>query len=177
MMKRILLGLIIGGFVAATTVAPRGQGRSMIVGATLSGANEVPPTQTGTVGKIQCTVTDATIRCRVDTWNAQTSRVGGHIHVSPAGVNGPIVCDSRPNPARISGDNGFDFECNAGNITLRPAQGIGSFADFVESVSSCGTYFNEHTELFPGGDVRGQLVPLSDNPFTGVNSCSGIGNK
>jgi hypothetical protein len=134
----------------------------------------VPATQAGSVGKITCTVTDTQIDCRVDTWNAETARSGAHIHVSPAGVNGPIVCDA--SVARVAGDLGYSFTCNQANLRPARAQGIDTFANFVNAVASCGAYFNEHTELRPSGNVRGQLVPKGRNPFTGINDCVGLTN-
>ena len=96
----------------------------------------MPPTQTGTVGKVLCTVTDTEISCRVDTWNSQTARTVAHIHVWPAGVAGPTVCDALV--TKVAGDFGYTFTCRASNLIVRRNVGIDTFADFVETVASCG---------------------------------------
>jgi hypothetical protein len=63
-------------------------------------------------------------------------------------------------PRNISNDFSFTIgPCNsAGNITLRPDQGIRSFEDFLQAVLGENTYVNVHTVVNPGGEVRGQLL-------------------
>lgn len=69
--------------------------------------------------------------------------VATHIHRGTAGTNGPIVVDLIP-PA-----NGFGASSSCADVPL--ALGLAIQTDPLNY------YVNLHTELFPGGAVRGQL--------------------
>jgi hypothetical protein len=97
-----------------------------------------------------------------------------HIHISPPGVNGPIVLDfcttnlvtppagvplpptCPPAPFTLTGT------LTAAN--LRPitsaiqAVGVNNFADAVTQILNGNAYANVHTTAFRGGEIRGQLV-------------------
>ncbi len=90
-----------------------------------------------------------------------------HIHIAQKGVNGGIMiflCSNLgngpagtqacpPSPGSISGT------VDAGDVLAVNAQGIapGEFAEVVRAMRNGVTYVNVHTDLFPGGEIRGQL--------------------
>jgi hypothetical protein len=97
-----------------------------------------------------------------------------HIHIAPAGANGPIVLDfctttlvtppagvplppTCPSPPFI-----LTGSLTAAN--LRPstpaiqAAGVNSFADAVAQIRNGNAYANVHTQAFPSGEIRGQIV-------------------
>lgn len=84
-----------------------------------------------------------------------------HIHLAPAGANGPVVAwlyPSGPPPVLLPGrTQGVLAE---GTITaaslVGPLAGA-SLADLVDAIEAGGAYVNVHTSEFPGGEVRGQL--------------------
>lgn len=90
-----------------------------------------------------------------------------HIHVAQKGVNGGIViflCSNLGNgpagtqscpasPGSISGT------ADADNVLAATAQGIavGEFAEVLRAIRNGVAYVNVHSDLFPGGEIRGQL--------------------
>ncbi len=171
-MKRfVVLSALALALVALAPITAGAQGRSVVVTALLTGADENPPVTTAGVGKVTCTITETNTTCQVTFYNAETTVVGGHIHAGPRGVNGPVVLDFRP-PA-VSNDIGYSFTAEASALRPAASQGINSYEDFVQSCSSGGCYFNLHTQLSPGGYIRGQLCPASAaaSVFTGIAAC------
>jgi CHRD domain len=94
-----------------------------------------------------------------------------HIHIAQKGVNGGIMiffctnlgngpAGTQPCPASgtVSG-----FVTAADVIGGAAAQGVspGEFAEVLRAVRAGSTYVNVHSNLFPGGEIRGQVVPVS----------------
>jgi hypothetical protein len=57
----------------------------------------------------------------------------------------------------------FTGTLTAANLT--PAGPIMTFADAVEALKEGNTYTNLHTQMFPGGEIRGQN-PAAPEPST-----------
>jgi hypothetical protein len=84
-----------------------------------------------------------------------------HIHVAPAGANGPVVVWLYPSsppaqliPGRSSG------VLASGTITADDLVGQlagGSMEDLVALMRAGETYVNVHTEEYPAGEIRGQI--------------------
>lgn len=150
---------------------------TVVVRAYLSGGNEVPPpaTATGAHGRAVVTVDRAAgrITFRVDVFNLPTGLTGAHIHVGPAGSNGPIIFDMRPTALGISNDFALEGSWTAGDLRPNAATGINSFDDAVMAIAAGVTYVNVHTQANPGGEIRGQLCPESAaaNTFNLVSVC------
>jgi CHRD domain len=136
-------------FNVHTTAFPAGALRGQLVlqgapvidyHADLAATNEVPPNATGYTGNAAITVNTTTFEVCVNaTTNVPNSDpiILQHIHQAPAGVNGPIVIpfSSLNSCATATGSL-------VANIVADPA----------------GFYFNVHTQAFPAGALRGQLV-------------------
>jgi hypothetical protein len=93
-----------------------------------------------------------------------------HIHNAPAGQNGPIVHD-------LDGASGPPIAgSTAGTIT-----GDWRFDDAARPLTdalaaallSGGTYFNLHTSAFPAGEIRGQILRVSE-PGTALLALGGL---
>lgn len=97
-----------------------------------------------------------------------------HIHLAPAGVNGPIVEWLFPSTTPVPGPAGagrFDGVLATGTFTA--ANLVGPLAghplsDLISAMQTGGAYVNVHTDDgiaptntgpgdFPGGEIRGQL--------------------
>jgi hypothetical protein len=128
----------------------------------LTGAEEVPAADTRAQGQAMFQVSqDGTeISFKVNIANIQNVRMA-HIHLAPAGVNGPIVVWLRPDappfqtiPGRFSGVYA------EGTITeaslVGPLAGA-SLQDLIDEMRAGNTYVNVHTDQYPGGEVRGQI--------------------
>ena len=123
-----------------------------------------------------------------------------HFHTAVAGVNGPIVFGQidTVDPAFEQDDDDLDVVLNAdGSWSVSgvwdqddppapsgPARGatIDDFADDLGSATvgtAVNLYFNVHSNDFPGGEIRGQLVAIADDiddVVTGTATGPAMGN-
>jgi hypothetical protein len=145
--------------------------------ANLTGTQEVPPNTSAAAGTATLNINEDRTQINF-TLNVSTALSGdireAHIHISPPGVNGPIVLDfcttnrvtppanvptpptCPPPPFTLTGtlteDNLRDITQNIQGV------GVNSFADAVTQILNGNSYANVHTTTFPGGEIRGQLV-------------------
>lgn len=143
----------------------------------LTGANEVPAHETRGVGQIKLQLSDDGTELRYRLISSNIDNVFmAHIHVAPAGVNGPIVAflfgPVAPGGGRTDGV--------LAHGTITAANLIGPLAghplsDLVAALSDGGAYANVHTNDgvpptntgpgdFPGGEIRGQIVVAGPTP-------------
>jgi len=134
--------------------------------ATLSGANEVPAVTTPATGTATLTVNGDQIDYTVNVTNLQNAVVS-HIHVAPAGQNGPVrlnLCGTGdPLPACSSGTGVLATGSN-GTTVGDPAI---SFDSLLSAIRAGNAYVNVHTSTpgctagdpgcNPGGEIRGQI--------------------
>jgi hypothetical protein len=84
-----------------------------------------------------------------------------HIHLGPAGVNGPVIAWLYPAgpPAQLIPGR-FQGVLAEGAITsaslVGPLAGQ-TLADLLAQIEADNTYVNVHTSQFPPGEVRGQI--------------------
>jgi hypothetical protein len=84
-----------------------------------------------------------------------------HIHDGALGVPGPVIVSFVP----------FTPASTAGSIVGGPlAFPIANISDLLAG----NTYFNIHDAVFPGGEIRGQLVPVPE-PTTFALAGLGLG--
>jgi hypothetical protein len=110
----------------------------------MDGSQEVPPVPTpgtGTFDGVRTAVDELTYTY---TWeNLLGNAMAAHIHIGPPGMNGPIVVPLSP----PSGQSGSVSD----TATVDPAL-------LDDICANPGAYYtNVHTDLFPGGEIRGQL--------------------
>lgn len=138
-MRTRLLVLLVAGLVTVLAVAAAA---GAIGGAkrvtSLSGAEEVPPADPDGSGfaEITLNVGQATV-CWEVSFTGIATPFAAHIHVAPAGVNGPVVVPLNP----------IESGCTTAGQGL-----IQAIVDHPENY-----YVNVHNTDFPGGAIRGQL--------------------
>jgi len=131
---RVLTTLAVSLLLAATASA------QLDYRAEIAGAHEVPPSGSAACGWARVTLNpddSVTYDVRV----LGLSATAAHIHAGAVGVNGPVIVPLAGGPTTWSG-------------TSAPL----SAAD-VAALRAGDTYINVHTAAFPGGEVRGQVVP------------------
>jgi hypothetical protein len=147
------------GFIA--TVAG-GSGTQTLM-ATLDGAQVVPPVLTNATGTGALVVNPDQTAVSVMLNLGLAANFSGiitaaHIHAGAAGVNGPIIFNFVLPPV-IPANPVINVVLTAAN--LNPAQTtIPTFAAAMDALLSGNTYFQVHTTANPGGEIRGQILPV-----------------
>jgi hypothetical protein len=171
-MKTKVLGLIaVCTIVAASFGAPMtSEAATLIYDATLSGAAEVPANASTGTGAAIITIDDvASTMSVVMTFNGLSAAVSASlIHCcAPVGIN-TIVATSLPGfPATTAGTyfNTLDMTSlanyTAGFLTANGGTAASAFTALLTGLAADDAYINIHDSVFPGGEIRGQLVPAS----------------
>ena len=180
MKRTIISGIGIGSFLllAAGVTAPvHADDREFESG--LSGAQEavfdgdmfVPGgTDTNAVGRMRAVFTErfgsVWVNLRVD--NLSGSFTGAHLHCGRPGENGPVAFGLvSPGPLSFDGKvvrgilRNEDFtgsDCT--EVIGRPVNNIAALAF---AMADGLIYINVHTDMFPGGEIRGQLLEKDDD--------------
>jgi hypothetical protein len=139
--------------------------------AKLYARNEVPALSTFALGDFTATMDDerTTVEYVLSYDKTDGNIAQSHIHFAQPGVNGGIMtflCSNLGNgpagtqacpapPATITGT--IDA---ADIIASAAAQGVnaGNMFEFTRALLQNVTYVNVHTDLFPGGEIRGNIV-------------------
>jgi len=161
-------------FVALLTVlalaSPSTAGENRNFVAHLSGAEEVPPRDTNATGqtKFQLNKDETELDYRLIVANIENV-VAAHIHVGPAGENGPVVTflfgNDPPGGGRVDGVLATGKIMAADLIGPLGGQPLSAL---VDEMRAGNTYVNVHTNDgvdpvntgpgdFPGGEIRGQI--------------------
>ncbi len=123
----------------------------------LSGASEVPPVFTPASGSVSAVLDGNTLTLTgsFEGLSAPVEPVGGtgvHIHTGFTGENGGVEVSLDP---ELTGNN------TAGTfnetVSLSPEQ--------VEMLQNRSLYINIHSEAYPAGELRGQLLPADQTYF------------
>jgi hypothetical protein len=164
-MKRLLCGAA----VAAASLISATSSSAQVVNltATLTGAEETTATPgvlgllTGAVGTATVSVdaTNEEVAVQLQLFNFATATSAGHIHVGPRGVAGPVVLNF-PIPQGRTGDLPLSFRLGSSAFVARPEIGINTMQDLIQAIVGGGAYVNIHTSQYPGGEIRGQLIPI-----------------
>lgn len=151
---RVVLWLVVTVLVGAAASAA--QNRNFATH--LSGDNEVAPVETRAQGQAVFTLSrDGTeLQFRLIVANI-TDVFAAHIHLAPAGVNGPVVVTLYPGPpisGRVQGTLA-QGTITAGNLA-GPLAGQ-PLSALIDAMGAGNTYVNVHTTAHPGGEIRGQI--------------------
>jgi hypothetical protein len=141
-------------------MSAQAQAQTVRLTTVLSGGNEAPNLiLTGASGTAEVFVNMATrdVTYTIRIFNIPSGTTAGHFHVGGPGLAGPIVVNLSP-PPQISNDYVLSGTVNASNLTARPEQGVRDWEDFIQSLIGGQTYLNIHTNVNPGGEIRGQLT-------------------
>jgi hypothetical protein len=146
------------GLVSAPAAA-----QSFTLTANLSGAGEATTTangiNTGAFGdcRIVVDLTAQTVSYSVNVFNLPSGVIASHIHVGAEKTAGPVVVNFVV-PATASNDFGFSGSVAFSAFVLRPDQGIRSSDDMVQAILGGNSYCNVHSQVNPGGEIRGQFT-------------------
>jgi hypothetical protein len=147
----ITVALAIVGITSGLTNSVVAQEQKFV--ATLSGQEEVPPTNSQGTGMAEVTVSGENAEYSVNASNMQ-GVTAGHIHSGGQGENGPIVVTLFKN------DSPTNEVSETGSITADKLEGPMAgkqLTDLVTAMSNGETYVNIHTEKNPNGEIRGQI--------------------
>jgi hypothetical protein len=128
----------------------------------LSGDQEVPPANTSATGQVKFQVSKdgTTLSFKLIVANIQNVTMA-HIHLAPAGVNGPVVLwlyPSGPPPQLIPGrTDGILSQGIATSANLIGLLSGAALEDLVAAIHAGNAYVNVHTSQFPAGEIRGQI--------------------
>jgi hypothetical protein len=148
--------------LALTFAALGAQAQVLNFRASLSGAEEVPANTSRAQGQATFRVAadGSLIHFRLNVANIENVTMA-HIHLAPAGANGPVVAWLYPAapPAQLI-EGRSDGVLSAGVITS--ANLVGPLAgqtldDLIAHLADGNAYVNVHTSQFPAGEVRGQI--------------------
>lgn len=108
--------------------------------ATLVGSSEVPPNTSTATGSTTLTYNESTKRFVAVTTYTGITPSAGHIHNAAVGENGGVV---------------FPFVMSSSPITLESEV---LTQEQIDELFEGRMYVNLHTEEYPGGEIRGQLI-------------------
>lgn len=91
----------------------------------------------------------------------------GHLHCGPAGTNGPVVVDllSTFGPFEVLGGGQLALSGTIANVNPTTAGAIcpidvNNVSTLLRALREGVLYVNFHTNIFPGGETRGQIFTL-----------------
>jgi len=128
--------------------------------AQLSGQQAVPPISTRASGQATFMLSSdgKELGYKLDVSNIDNVTMA-HIHLAPAGKNGPIVVWLYSGPTKTGGFSGTLAEGTITAADLRGQLAGKTIADLVKEIDAGNAYVNVHTEKYPAGEIRGQIQP------------------
>lgn len=163
----LAVSLTVGLLAAAAVFSADPANGPQTGGARLLGGHEVPVILTTGQGRFTFRLQRGRLSWELSYSGLQGNITQAHIHVGQTDVNGGIavfLCSNLgngpagtqacpPSPATISG------VADADDVLAIPAQGLaaGDFQRLAAAMRAGITYANVHSNLFPGGEVRGQV--------------------
>lgn len=160
MRSRILFVLLSVFLLALVSVAMTQASIPENFTAHLTGAEEVPPVETRATGQTVFQLRSDGLHYKLIVANIENVSMA-HIHLAPAGANGPVVAwlyPGSPPPEPIPGR--FNGVLAEGVITsddlVGPLAGA-TLDDLLDEIRAGNTYVNVHTAQYPAGEVRGQI--------------------
>ena len=121
----------------------RGQIGRSVFAVQMSPAQEVPPYSTGATGKGLLVLDPVSKKFSARVSVSGMISTAAHIHSAAIGVSGPVVIPLSETAA------GSGVWVAAAESTMTDAQ--------IALLNAGGLYFNVHSAVYPGGEVRGQI--------------------
>jgi hypothetical protein len=167
---RVLIA-VIGSLLAIAIVAEAEQ-----IGALLTGYEESPSVSTTGTGEFTATIApNGKAILYSETYSGlQGTVTQSHIHVGQLGVNGSIViflCQTATNPdptglaPACPQEGSVTGTITAANViagaTASQQLTAGDLAAVVTAIRAGAAYANVHTNVSPGGEIRGQIRTIA----------------
>jgi hypothetical protein len=159
MRRLLILAVLTIAALAVPSAVTAAQGRSFQ--ATLTGAEEVPVVSTVASGEAEFELNEqeTALWFSIEVEDI-TNAFMGHIHMGAKGVNGPVIVWLFPRAAsqvgpRYSGEFEFSGTVTAADL-VGPMKGK-TIKDLANLLRSGNAYANVHTNVNPGGEIRGQI--------------------
>lgn len=169
--------LVSGGMVHAKDEAS-------VLHAHLRGFQEVPVVSTVATGEFRGVInpSDTAIAFEFSYSGLQGKVTQAHIHVGQRSVNGGIViwfCQTTTNPGPAGtptctdGSGHFTGTITSANVVAPTGAntsqqiGNGDFDKVLEAIRAGKAYANVHSDLSPGGEIRGQIKVVGRNDDKG----------
>jgi uncharacterized protein (TIGR03382 family) len=142
--------------LAAATTATTASAQVVNFTSILNGLQEVPANASPATGAATMSIDLSTLAFTIDlSFSGLSSGMTiAHIHRAPAGSNGPIVIWL----------DGMNTPTTTPTIPMGATSFSGTLtgtwpAIRLPELLAGNTYFNIHTGQFPGGEIRGQIIP------------------
>lgn len=151
MRKIVLIGML-AVFMSILVGISIAQNTGAALSADLSGANEEPATNSTAIGEATATLdgNQLTVEGSFDGLSSElVSGVSAHIHEGTNGTNGPIAFNLVVAP---------DDDNTSGDFSLTANLTDGQIQDLLTEQY----YINVHTIAFPDGEIRGQLMVVTN---------------
>jgi hypothetical protein len=172
-MKRLgILIMVIGVFLATASLAKADQ-----ISALLTGYEETPAAVSTTAsGEFRATISDdgQSIEYSETYSGLQGTVTQSHIHVGQLSITGSVViflCQTSANPdptglaPQCPQEGTVTGKITAANViagSQAPQQlNAGDLGAIVTAIRAGATYANVHTNLSPGGEIRGQIRTIA----------------
>ncbi|WP_210463794.1 CHRD domain-containing protein [Rufibacter roseolus] len=78
----------------------------------------------------------------------------GHLHMAPAGENGPVVVDL---VGSVSNPSGVIAEGIITSASLKGPLAGKTLSDLIAAIEAGNIYTNVHSPTYPAGEIRGQV--------------------
>jgi CHRD domain len=156
-----VVAMVVAAVLALGAVAAMA-GRSS-VSTQLSGFKEVPAISTDGHGRFQANIRGNEVHYRLRYGGLEGGTVlFAHIHFGRPSTNGGVIaflCGGGGKPA-CPASGLVTGVIDAGDVVGPAEQGIdpGEFNELVRAIRRNATYVNVHTQMFQGGEIRGNLI-------------------
>jgi hypothetical protein len=130
--------------------------------ATLGGKEQSPPIDTPGHGRATFVLSKSgeSLNYRLNVADIDDVSMA-HIHIAPAGKDGPVAVWLYPShPPAVAKNGEFTGVLARGAITAADLRGPlegKTIADLVDDIKAGNAYVNVHTKAHPGGEIRGQI--------------------
>ena len=169
----VAVGLAALAVLATSTFATADDhhGRRNVLTAKLKGFEEVPAISTTGTGTLRLKISkdESSIDFDLTYQDLEgATTLFSHIHLGQTSVNGGVAvffCGGGGRPDCTPGSGTFTGTITAADIVGPTAQGLapGEFAELIRALRAGKTYVNVHTDIHPGGEIRGQITHDADD--------------
>ena len=148
--------------------------------APLSGASQPDGVPTDATGMLNAEVTDTMVTLVgsfMDLSSDFATEIAGgmHLHRGLAGRNGPIIYQIN---TEVGDDDDDDDNDERSAVILADSNMVALSAALLDSMVDRAIYANVHSDDYPAGEIRGQLLPLAQSyfhtTFSGLNATNSV---